>query len=395
MSKSNNRLSSKKNPFTNRPSRKGGILEFKYTSSNENLVTGESFEYAVNRKFHNLPLFKIIFPCISYLIVGGKILFSHDEHESWVARVGELKVEDDAVFEKTDSMDEDYELIFSEQDFSEPFQVLNVGKYKFTGDGGFDMFVFLSFNKRDGGFLIPVQCKYRSSENIQLYDPNIVYTEGYKTLNHYIKDFDNLLSNMIPNNCETNYPVRYGLFIVNDRVNIPEKYPRTKNLILIIHESEITVDTIRSFFNRIHTSNQRVSQIHKQETFCSPRETIVNQTDKAIIAAQTDIVSDVLHNIDDETWSKDKDKIIAMMLDTVKEVNTCLLVSNQDRSNPRYKTELDNHRDRYSTKVRNSNNNDNHMIETNEQNNTFDMTDLHESLTREFDILEVVKSLSK
>ena len=160
MSKSNNRLSSKKNPFTNRPSRKGGILEFKYTSSNENLVTGESFEYAVNRKFHSLPLFKIIFPCISYLIVGGKILFSHDEHESWVARVGELKVEDDAVFEKTDSMDEDYELIFSEQDFSEPFQVLNVGKYKFTGDGGFDMFVFLSFNKRDGGFLIPVQCKY-------------------------------------------------------------------------------------------------------------------------------------------------------------------------------------------------------------------------------------------
>jgi hypothetical protein len=35
------------------------------------------------------------------------------------------------------------------------------------------------------------------------------------------------------------------------------------------------------------------------------------------------------------------------------------------------------------------------MIETNEQNNTFDMTDLHKSLTREVDILEVVKSLSK
>jgi hypothetical protein len=182
-------------------------------------------------------------------------------------------------------MDEDYDHICSEQHFSEPFQALNVGKYKGVGDGGLDMLVFLSFNKVEGGLLIPIQCKYRSSENIQIYDPNIVYSGGYKTLNHYIKDFDDLLSRMVLNKSEVNYSIRYGIFIVNDKVNIPEKYPRTKNLVLVIHDFEINSETIQSFFNRIHTRNQSVSQMYKNETFCSPRETIVNNTDKAIIVA--------------------------------------------------------------------------------------------------------------
>ena len=285
MSRPSSELVVKKNPFVSKSSKKEGFLEFTYTSSNEHLVTGQTFEYIVNRKFYNLPLFKIIFSCTSYLIVGGKLLFSNGDYESWVARVGDMKVEDDVVFEEIDVMDEDYDHICSEQHFSELFQALNVGKYKGVGDGGLDMLVFLSFNKIEGGFLIPIQCKYRSSENIQIYDPNIVYSGGYKTLNHYIKDFDDLLSRMVLNKSEVNYSIRYGIFIVNDKVNIPEKYPRTKNLVLVIHDFEINSETIQSFFNRIHTQNQSVSQMHKHETFCSPRETIVNNTDKAIIVA--------------------------------------------------------------------------------------------------------------
>lgn len=336
-------------------------------------------------------MYKIIFPCTSYLIVGGKLLFSNGEYESWATRVGEMKVDDNTKFEE-DLMDEDYEHICSKQHFSEPFYAANIGNYKFIGDGGSDMFVFLSFNKKEGGFLIPIQCKYRSNEHIQIYDSNMVYNGGFKSLNHYIKDFDELLTRMVPDKNEVNYPIRYGMFIVNEKVNIPEKYPRTKNLILVIHDHEINTETIQSFFNRIHTSNHSVSQQYKHETFCSPRETIINKTDKAIIAAQTEIVKLVLNKIDNETWINEKDKLITIILDTVSEVNTCLAVTDHDKANSRYEQELHNRRIKYLGKdneigiITN-----NHMIKTDAKDNTFNMTSLKESL--EFDILDVVKSL--
>jgi hypothetical protein len=91
----------------------------------------------------------------------------------------------------------------------------------------------------------------------------------------------------------------------------------------------------------------------------------------------------------------EKDKIIAMMLDTIREVNTCLAVTNHDRSNQRYKTEFNNHTNKYLTKNKEGNITfDNHLMQTDEKNNTFDMTDLKKSLQHEFDILEVVKLLS-
>ncbi|CAG8799314.1 218_t:CDS:1, partial [Racocetra persica] len=57
-------------------------------------------------------------------------------------------------------MEENYEYIQSEPDTKRPFQVARIGKWNLTGDGGFDMFVFLSFNKKEGGFLVPIQIKY-------------------------------------------------------------------------------------------------------------------------------------------------------------------------------------------------------------------------------------------
>ena len=61
MSRSNYRLDPKVNPFSSKNTREFGILEFKYTSSNENLVTGETFEHEVHKRFYNLAMFKIVF----------------------------------------------------------------------------------------------------------------------------------------------------------------------------------------------------------------------------------------------------------------------------------------------------------------------------------------------
>ncbi|CAG8849352.1 11844_t:CDS:2, partial [Racocetra persica] len=140
-----------------------------------------------------------------------------------------------------------------------PFQVARIGKWNLTGDGGCDMFVFLSFNKKDRGFLVPIQIKYRSTENLQIYDPKINYEGGSKTLNHYLRDFDELLSRMILDENESSFRIRYGIFIVNNKVHIPEWYPSTTNVV-----------------------------IGKQTQFYGSGETILNKTDRAMIAAHTD-----------------------------------------------------------------------------------------------------------
>ncbi|CAG8844556.1 11685_t:CDS:1, partial [Racocetra persica] len=186
------------------------------------------------------------------------LLFSNADYDSWAVRVGNMKLEEGMKIESM--MEEDYEYIQSEPDTKRPFQVARIGKWNLTGDGGCDMFVFLSFNKKDGGFLVPIQIKYRSTENLQIYDPKMNYEGGSKRLNHYLRDFDELLSRMILDENENSFRVRYGIFIVNDKVHIPERYPSTVNVVMVINESEITNDNIRDFFNRIRTRNHNISQ---------------------------------------------------------------------------------------------------------------------------------------
>ncbi|CAG8845932.1 25247_t:CDS:2, partial [Racocetra persica] len=127
----------------------------------------------------------------------------------------------------------------------------------------------------------PIQIKYRSTENLQIYDPRMNHESGPKTLNHYLRDFDKLLSHIIFDENENSFRIRYGIFIVNDKVHIPEWYPSTTNIVM-----------------------------GKQTQFYGSEETILNKIDRAMIAAHTDTVETIFKNLSNETWSqieKDQD----------------------------------------------------------------------------------------
>ncbi|CAG8846949.1 21908_t:CDS:2, partial [Racocetra persica] len=171
-------------------------------------------------------------------------------------------------------MEEDYEYIQSEPDTKRPFQVARIGKWNLTDDGGCDIL----------------------NIGLQIYDPKMNYEGGSKRLNHYLRNFDELLSRMILDENENSFRIRYGIFIVNDKVHIPERYPSTTNVIMIINESEITNDNIRDFFNRIRTRNHNISH-GKQTQFYGGGETILNKTDRAMIAAHTDTIETIFKNL--------------------------------------------------------------------------------------------------
>ena len=392
MSRSNYRPNLKVNPFSSKNTKEFGILEFKYTSSNENLVTGETFEREVHKRFYNLAMFKIIFPCTPYLLTGEKLLFSNNKFESWSVRVGEMKLEPDT---KIELIEEDYEYLPSEPNVNKPFQVVRIEKYHLTGDGSCDMFVFLSFKKEEEGFLIPVQIKYRSNENMKIYDPKQIYRGGTKTLNNYLQDFDNLLSRMIFDKSEITFGVHYGFFIVSSDVNIPERYPQTKNVIMVIHDFDITIENIQEFFNRIRTYNQTNSQ-ENQEWLFSREGTLLNKTDKAILAAQTDILETLFKNISNETWINEKEKLVKIVLDTIQETRVCSMVTDFDRQDLRYEQEIYNRKQHY---LLNSKEYSSETLKetSNQPNNSFNMNNLKKTINEisdeSFDILDVIKSL--
>ncbi|CAG8787911.1 10430_t:CDS:1, partial [Dentiscutata erythropus] len=310
--------------------------------------------------------------------------------------MGEMKIEPDI---KIESMDEDYEYLPSDPDSIQPFQVARVGHYSITGDGGCDMFVFLSFNKDDGGFLIPVQIKMRSSENMKIYDPNNVYEEGYKTLNHYLTDFDNLLSRMIFDKNENNWTTRYGIYVVNSNVHVPERYPHTKNVIMVLHDFEITVDNIREFFNRIRAKNHNREA---QNIRCgySATDTMIDKTERLILVTQTDIMERLLRECDDEkTWLEKKNMLIRVMRDTINEIRVSINDNQDDRSTSRYEREYETRMQKYDLS------NTKHVTKTNTLENSkkkdaFDMKDLVKSLEssreteKEFDMLRLLRSIN-
>ncbi|CAG8847118.1 2038_t:CDS:1, partial [Racocetra persica] len=94
MIKSRRVVKQQRNLFNHSSNKDGGILEFTYTASNDNLVTGETFERVIHEKFKDLPMFKIRFPCTPYLLSGGELLFSNCDYDSWAVRVGNMKLED-------------------------------------------------------------------------------------------------------------------------------------------------------------------------------------------------------------------------------------------------------------------------------------------------------------
>ena len=386
----------KKSPFYHTNTKQGGMFTFEYSYSNENLVVGETFEREVHSKFNNLAMFKIIYPCIPYLLTGGKLLFSNGGYDSWAVRVGEMKIEPDT---KIESMDEDYEYLLSDPDSSQPFQVARVGHYSITGDGGCDMFVFLSFNKDDGGLLIPVQIKMRSTENMKIYDPNNVYEEGYKTLNHYLTDFDNLLSRMILDKNENNWTTRYGIYVVNSNVHVPERYPHTKNVIMVLRDFEITVDNIREFFNRIRARNHNRETQNIRSRY-SVTDTMINKTERSILVTQTDIMERLLRECDDEkTWLEKKNMLMRAMQDTINEVRISINDNQDDRTTSRYEQEYETRMQKYDLS------NVKHVTKTNtlensEKKDAFDMKDLVKSLEssreteKEFDMLRLLRSIN-
>ncbi|CAG8848843.1 27577_t:CDS:2, partial [Racocetra persica] len=148
------------------------------------------------------------------------LLFSNGDYDSWAVRVGNMKLEEGRKIESM--IEEDYEYVQSEPDINRPFQVAHIGKWNLT-------------------------------ENLQIYDPKMNHEGGSKILNHYLHDFDELLSRMILDENENSFTIRYGIYIVNDKVHIPERYPSTTNIVMVISESEITNDNIKDFFNRIRT----------------------------------------------------------------------------------------------------------------------------------------------
>ncbi|CAG8800347.1 36524_t:CDS:2, partial [Racocetra persica] len=211
-------------------------------------------------------------------------------------------------------MEEDYEYVQSEPDINRPFQ---------------------------GGFLVSIQIKYRSTENLQIYDPKMNHEGGSKTLNHYLRDFDELLSRMILDENENSFTIRYGIFIVNDKVHIPERYSSITNIIMVINESEITNDNIKDFFNQIRTHNHNISQ-GKQTQFYGSGKTILNKTDRAMIAAHTDTIETIFKNLSNETWANEKKRLTKMVLDIIRETRICTAITESDRKGPRYESDCIN-----------------------------------------------------
>ncbi|CAG8848455.1 29831_t:CDS:1, partial [Racocetra persica] len=133
--------------------------------------------------------------------------------------------------------------------------------------------------------------------------------------------------------------IRYGIFIVNDKVHIPERYPSTTNVVMVINESEITNDNIKDFFNRIRTRNHNISQ-GKQTQFYGSGETILNKTDRAIIAAHTDTVETIFKNLSNKTWVNEKERLNKMVLDIIGETRICTAITELDRKGSRYESKL-------------------------------------------------------
>jgi len=392
----------KKNLFSHQNKREGGIFEFSYSYSNDNLVKGETFEREVLERFKNLTMFSICFPCTPYLLNDGKLLFLNGDYQSWAIRVGKMNNPDGP---GPENMEEDYEYINSAPNYSEPFEVASIGRYKLVGDGGCDMFVFLSFDRKEGGFLIPVQCKFRSNENMQRYDPNIKYEGGNKTLNHYLTDFDSLLDRMIFDKTEVNFNIRYGIYIVSSNVHIPERFPRTRNVIMVIHDFEINIENIRMFFNRIRSRNHNANlkNTESRMSIASAFETSINSTDREILIAQTDILDRELRKCATNVyWARNQDNLMRMVRDTIIEIRTCLKDTQSDRQTARYARELRERQQKYLS-VNQFGVTKKEIIESEEiiQNDTFDMNSLSEALDQteapeeQFDIYKIIASLNK
>ncbi|CAG8844534.1 387_t:CDS:2, partial [Racocetra persica] len=149
-------------------------------------------------------------------------------------------------------------------------------------------------------FLVPIQI-------LQIYDPKMNYEGGSKTLNHYLHDFDELLSRMILDENENSFRICYGIFIVNDKVHIPEWYPSTMNVVM-----------------------------GKQTQFYGNGETILNKTDRAMIAAHTDTVETIFKNLSNETWMNEKERLTKMVLDIIGETRICTAITESDRKESRY-----------------------------------------------------------
>src|SRR6185312_6539833 len=111
----------KESVFSHQNKREGGLFEFSYSYSNDNLVKGETFEREVLERFKNLTMFSICFPCTPYLLNDGKLLFSNSDHQSWVIRVGKMNNPDGP---GTENMEKNYEYINSTPNYSEPFEVV-------------------------------------------------------------------------------------------------------------------------------------------------------------------------------------------------------------------------------------------------------------------------------
>ncbi|CAG8821312.1 16625_t:CDS:1, partial [Racocetra persica] len=92
MNKSRCVMRQQKNLFNHSSNKNGITLEFIYTVSNDNLITGKIFERVIHKKFKNLPMFKICFPCTPYLLSGGELLFSNGDYDSWTVRIGNMKL---------------------------------------------------------------------------------------------------------------------------------------------------------------------------------------------------------------------------------------------------------------------------------------------------------------
>ncbi|CAG8635495.1 10465_t:CDS:2, partial [Gigaspora rosea] len=315
---------------------------------NDNLVKGETFEREVLERFKNLAMFSICFPCTPYLLNDGKLLFSNGDHQAWAIRVGKMNNTDGP---GPENMEEDYEYI---------------NRHRITVN-------HLS------GFLIPVQCKFRSNENMQRYDPNIKYEGGNKTLNHYLTDFDSLLDRMIFDKTEVNFNIRYGIYIISSNVHIPERFPRTRNVIMVIHDFDINIENIRMFFNRIRSRNynSNLKNTESRILIASPFETSINSTDREILIAQTDILDRELRKCASNVyWARNQDNLMAREF---RERQQKYLSVNQ--FGVRKKENIDS--------------------EENIQNDTFDMSSLSEALDQteaseeQFDIYKIIASLNK
>ncbi|CAG8852099.1 28127_t:CDS:1, partial [Racocetra persica] len=135
----------------------------------------------------------------------------------------------------------------------------------------------------------------------------------------------------------------------------------------------------------------------KQIQFYGNGETILNKTDRAMMAAHTDTIETIFKNLSNETWVNEKERLTKMVLGIIGETRICTAITESNRKGSRYESELYKCKYLYYFNDNECKYKEKYRIKNDQNSDVFNMNELIETIDKiseeNFDILELIKSL--